>query len=94
MALLAHTNKTMLNLLLFSQDAEMEQGISRPFDHYLLSISTIEVFIFLFAPLISYLKQSDFLTSFRLENGYKIWDPLFQHTHPEIPSFTAYPSRS
>ncbi|RWS14513.1 protein unc-80-like protein [Dinothrombium tinctorium] len=70
-------------------DAEREQGIHRDRDHYLLPISTIEVFIYLFAPLISYLKQTDFLTSFRLEQGYKIWDPLFEHRHPNIFSFIA-----
>ncbi|RWS30612.1 protein unc-80-like protein [Leptotrombidium deliense] len=70
-------------------DSEKEKGIERNSDHYFLPITTIEVFIYLFAPLISYLKQTDFLTSFRLENGYKIWDSLFQHRHPGIPSFTA-----
>lgn len=66
-------------------DAEYEQGIIRSLDHYLLPITTIEVFIYLFAPLSPHLKQSGFLTSFRLENGYKIWEPLFVHRHPDIP---------
>lgn len=70
-------------------DAEYEEGLKRAYDHYLLPIPTLEIFIYLFAPLTSYLKQSDFLTSFRLENGYKIWDPVFQHRHPDIPCFTA-----
>lgn len=70
-------------------DAELEAGVQRSPDHYLLPITTIEIFIFLFTPLISYLKNSDFLTSFRLENGYKVWDPLFLHQHPDIPSFTS-----
>ncbi|KAI1307248.1 Protein unc-80 -like protein [Halotydeus destructor] len=70
-------------------DAEYEQGIFRPMSHYMFPISAIEVFIYLFAPLTNYLKQSDFLTSFRLENGYKIWDPIFQKRHPDIPCFVA-----
>lgn len=64
-------------------------GIVRSADHYLLPITTIQLFIYLFAPLMPNLQQSDFLTSFRLENGYKIWDPLFIYNHPDIPSFTA-----
>lgn len=43
-------------------DAEFEEGLVRPFNHYLLPIATIEVFIYLYAPLTQYLKQSDFLT--------------------------------
>jgi hypothetical protein len=70
-------------------DAELEQGIQRTIDYYILPITTIELFIYLFSPLISYLKHSDFLTSFRLENGYKLWQPLFNHNHPDIPSFVA-----
>ena len=70
-------------------DTELEEGIQRPFEYYLLPITTIELFIFLFTPLISYLKKSDFLASFRLENGYKLWVPLFNHSHPDIASFVA-----
>lgn len=69
-------------------DSELEEGVVRDPDHYLLPVTTIELFIYLFSPLIPYLKQSDFLTSFRLENGYKIWLPLFNHVHPDIPSFS------
>ena len=71
-------------------DAEFEQGIHRPFDFYLLNITTIEVFIYLFAPLLTYLRASDFLNCFRLENGYKIWTPIMKNRHPEIPSFIAH----
>lgn len=69
-------------------DAELEQNIIKPPEHYLLPVTTIEVFILQFAPLITYLKGSDFLTNFRLENGYKLWGPLFNHEFPEIASFT------
>ncbi|XP_074595949.1 unc80, NALCN channel complex subunit [Brevipalpus obovatus] len=71
-------------------DAEAEQGIKRPMDHFLLPITTIELFIYLYSPLISYLKNSDSLMSFRLENGRKLWSPLFKYQHPDIPSFTAH----
>jgi hypothetical protein len=64
-------------------DAECEEGIIRRPEHYLLPVTTLQVYIYLFAPLMARLKDSDFLTSFRLENGYKIWSPLFLHVHPE-----------
>lgn len=64
-------------------DEELERGINRQQEHYILPITTIQTFVYLFAPLIPHLKQSDFLTSFRLENGYKIWIPLFNYCHPE-----------
>lgn len=70
-------------------DEEFEEGLVRSFDHYLLPIPTVEVFIYLFAPLTSYLKKSEFLTQFRLENGYKLWEPIFSNKHPDIPSFTS-----
>lgn len=70
-------------------DLELENGIRRPFDHYLLPVTTLELFVYLFAPLTSYLKGSDFLSCFRLENGYKIWDAIFMSRHPDIPSFIA-----
>lgn len=77
-------------------DAELEQNIIKPPEHYLLPVTTIEVFIFQFAPLVTYLKNSDFLTNFRLENGTKLWYPIFNHEFPNIPSFTTQvkPKRS
>lgn len=69
-------------------DAELEQNIIKSPEHYLLPVTTIEVFIFQFAPLVTFLKNSDFLTNFRLENGYKLWGPIFNHEHPDIASFT------
>lgn len=64
-------------------DEDTEKGLKRSADYYLLPVTTIQAFVYLFAPLIPHLKQSDFLTSFRLENGYKIWIPLFNYCHPE-----------
>uniref|UniRef100_T1IVG6 Uncharacterized protein n=1 Tax=Strigamia maritima TaxID=126957 RepID=T1IVG6_STRMM len=55
---------------------------------YLFSLTTIEVFVYLFAPLCFYLKESDF-QSFRLENGLKIWQAMWEYRHPPVPCFTA-----
>ena len=39
------------------------------------------------APLLHALKESDF-QNFRLENGLKIWNPLWEYRHPDVPVFT------
>ncbi|XP_023210931.1 protein unc-80 homolog [Centruroides sculpturatus] len=56
---------------------------------YLFPISVIQVFIYLFAPLTEFMKYSEFMTSFRLENGLKIWQPLWEFQHPNVPCFTS-----
>ncbi|XP_025829365.1 protein unc-80 homolog [Agrilus planipennis] len=70
-------------------DADYEKGIyyASPF-YYLFSIPTITLFIYLFAPICNNLKESDFQT-FRLENGLKIWQGLWEYRHPDVPCFTA-----
>ncbi|XP_046393341.1 protein unc-80 homolog [Ischnura elegans] len=71
-------------------DADYEKGIihSSPF-YYLFSIPSISLFIYLFAPICHHLKESDFQT-FRLENGLKIWQALWDYHHPDTPCFTAH----
>ncbi|XP_054724860.1 protein unc-80 homolog [Uloborus diversus] len=71
-------------------DAEAEQGIYHPPSHYLFPISAIQVFVYLFAPLGDFLKHSDFMTSFRLENGLKLWESLWEYKHPNFPCFTTH----
>ncbi|GFU92690.1 protein unc-80 homolog [Trichonephila clavipes] len=71
-------------------DAEAEQGIFHPSSHYLFPISSIQVFVYLFAPLGDFLKHSDFMTSFRLENGLKFWESLWEYKHPNVPCFTTH----
>lgn len=46
-----------------------------------------QVFIYLFAPLLRILRESDF-QNFRLENGLKIWGALWEHRHPDVAVFT------
>ncbi|KAG8225922.1 hypothetical protein J437_LFUL005958, partial [Ladona fulva] len=71
-------------------DADFEKGIihSSPF-YYLFSIPSISLFVYLFAPICHHLKESDFQT-FRLENGLKIWQALWDYRHPETSCFTAH----
>ncbi|XP_038644467.1 protein unc-80 homolog isoform X4 [Scyliorhinus canicula] len=51
------------------------------------SMATVELFVFLFAPLIHRIKESDL--TFRLASGLVIWQPMWEHKHPEAPAFTA-----
>ncbi|KFM72565.1 Protein unc-80-like protein, partial [Stegodyphus mimosarum] len=71
-------------------DAEAEQGIFHPPSHYLFPISAIQVFVYLFSPLGDFLKHSDFMTNFRLENGLKLWESLWEFKHPNVPCFTTH----
>ncbi|KAH1025785.1 hypothetical protein HUJ05_010443 [Dendroctonus ponderosae] len=57
--------------------------------HYLFSIPTITLFVYLFAPLCNNLKESDF-QNFRLENGLKIWQPMWEFRHPEASCFISH----
>lgn len=45
--------------------------------------------MYLFAPLCHQIKESD-LQTFRLENGIKIWQAMWDHRHPNSPCFTAH----
>ncbi|XP_029696082.1 protein unc-80 homolog isoform X11 [Takifugu rubripes] len=50
------------------------------------SMATVELFVFLFAPLIHRIKESDL--NFRLASGLVIWQPMWEHRQPDIPAFT------
>ncbi|XP_073952386.1 unc80, NALCN channel complex subunit isoform X3 [Choristoneura fumiferana] len=70
---------------------DYEAGIyhTNPF-HYLFSIPTMTLFVFLFAPISHHLKESDFTNNFRLENGLKMWQALWEFRHPDAPCFTTH----
>ncbi|EDW38859.1 GL13705 [Drosophila persimilis] len=61
---------------------------SKPIEQYLFSVPTIALFVYLFAPIISHLKESDF-QNFRLENGIKLWQGMWDNRAPGAPCFTA-----
>lgn len=46
-----------------------------------------QLFVYLFAPICHQIKESD-LQTFRLENGIKIWQSMWEHRHPIAPCFT------
>ncbi|CAG5075777.1 Similar to unc80: Protein unc-80 homolog (Drosophila melanogaster) [Cotesia congregata] len=59
-----------------------------PGHHEMKEASTL--FVYLFAPLSNHLKDIDFKSNLRLENGVKIWEPMNEYRHPENPCFTAH----
>ncbi|XP_076052747.1 protein unc-80 homolog [Oratosquilla oratoria] len=69
-------------------DADNEKGATQTPSYYLFSVTGIQVFIYLFAPLLHNLQESDF-QNWRLENGLKIWGALWEYRHPDVPAFTS-----
>ncbi|XP_025991096.1 protein unc-80 homolog isoform X8 [Solenopsis invicta] len=69
--------------------AENESDPSNPF-FYLFPIPTMTLFIYLFAPLCNHLKDIDFKSSLRLENGLKVWSAMYECRHPDASCFTAH----
>lgn len=49
-----------------------------------------QLFVYLFAPLSNHLKDIDFKTNLRLENGVKIWYPMSEFRHPNAACFAAH----
>ncbi|XP_035712762.1 protein unc-80 homolog isoform X4 [Folsomia candida] len=64
-------------------DADFEKGL-RPQNsfHYLFPITAITLFVYLFAPLCSQLRVTDF-NNFRLENGFRVWPSMWGHKVPD-----------
>ncbi|KAK3088479.1 hypothetical protein FSP39_019682 [Pinctada imbricata] len=50
------------------------------------SLSTIQLFVYLFGPIVHMLNLSDFQT-LKLENGLRLWQPLWDFRQPDIPCF-------
>ncbi|XP_043466068.1 protein unc-80 homolog isoform X3 [Leptopilina heterotoma] len=69
--------------------ADPNGDINNPF-YYLFSIPTMTVFVYLFAPMCNHLKDIDFKSNLRLENGLKIWNAMCEFRHPEASCFTAH----
>ncbi|RMC18350.1 hypothetical protein DUI87_04236 [Hirundo rustica rustica] len=51
------------------------------------SMATVELFVFLFAPLVHRIRESDL--TFRLASGLVIWQPMWEHRQPEVSAFNA-----
>ncbi|XP_060775026.1 protein unc-80 homolog isoform X7 [Neoarius graeffei] len=55
---------------------------------YHKNMATVELFVFLFAPLVNRIKESDL--TFRLASGLVIWQPMWEHRQPDVPAFSAF----
>jgi len=62
------------------------RNYSQIVNSYLHSVSTIQLFVYLFIPILSTLKLED-LNNLKLSNGLKIWEPLWAYRQPNIPIF-------
>lgn len=67
-----------------SDDKSNRQALS---NNYLHSVSTIQLFVYLFIPILKSLKPED-LDNLKLSNGLKIWEPLWAYRQPSIPIFS------
>ena len=52
-------------------------------------LGRFQLFVYLFAPLCQNLKESDF-QNFRLENGLKIWQAMWEFRHPDANCFVTH----
>ena len=48
----------------------------------------LQLFVYLFAPISHHLKESDFTNNYRLENGLKLWQAMWEFRHPDAACFT------
>ncbi|KAK6016772.1 hypothetical protein OSTOST_17740, partial [Ostertagia ostertagi] len=55
----------------------------------LFSISSIQLFVYLIAPLADMVSEEDIASNIRLESGLKIWQALWQYRQPDVWCFTA-----
>ncbi len=53
---------------------------------YMYNLDNIQLFVYLFAPLISSLRESEFQT-LKLENGLRLWQQLWEYRSPDVPCF-------
>lgn len=80
-------------ILLFASaecaDEEVDANTKNEARTHLFSIPTISLFVYLFAPIVHHLKESDF-QNYRLENGVKLWHGMWEFSAPYgSPCFTA-----
>ena len=50
----------------------------------------MQTFVYLFVPLCSHVRESDFIQNLRLDNGKKIWKALWDFQQPDVECFTAH----
>uniref|UniRef100_A0A915C2K7 Transmembrane protein n=1 Tax=Parascaris univalens TaxID=6257 RepID=A0A915C2K7_PARUN len=56
---------------------------------YTFSINSIQLFVYLLAPLVHVITEDDIASHIRLESGLKIWQSLWQYRQPDVLCFCA-----
>ena len=82
---------TILDAASECEDLENEKIIGRKpvqVKNYLYTLDSIQLFVYLFAPLMSSVKEGD-LQTLKLENGLRLWQPLWEYRQPEVTAFSA-----
>ena len=64
-------------------NAKIKQLESTNKSTYLHSVATIQLFVYLFVPILKTLQPTD-LDNLKLHNGLKIWEPLWAYRQPDI----------
>ena len=54
---------------------------------YIHPLDSIQLFIYLIAPLVHLMKESEFQT-LKLENGLRLWQPMWSYQQPDVPCFS------
>ena len=49
----------------------------------------MQTFVYLFAPICSNIRETDFDANMRLVNGKKIWSAMWEYRHPDVDCFTS-----
>ncbi len=77
--------RKMGKYLVDANETELEDlsKTNKQSENYLHSIATIQLFVYFFAPILKTIKPSD-LDNLKLNNGLKIWEPLWSHKQPNI----------
>ncbi len=66
---------------------ETNSATGRSLYSYMYSLEVIQLFIYLFAPLLDTIRDSHF-QSLKLENGLRLWQPMWDFRQPDIPCFS------
>uniref|UniRef100_A0A2S2Q2N9 Protein unc-80 n=1 Tax=Sipha flava TaxID=143950 RepID=A0A2S2Q2N9_9HEMI len=71
-------------------DSDYEKGTFQTLPHYyLFNIPTMTLFVYLIAPLINQVKESDLISN-GLESGMKMWQAFWDNRTPSIACFSAH----
>ena len=59
------------------------------FSNFHIFFVFLQTFVYLFAPICSNIRETDFDANMRLVNGKKIWSAMWEYRHPDVDCFTS-----